>query len=60
MQVKSFTYERSWYGAYHRQRIFSVERMDAHIAKLLAGWLGDLDPDQPLWPRQGTSAVCQT
>jgi hypothetical protein len=39
MQVKSFTYERSWYGTYHRQRIFSMQRMDTHIAKMLAdGW----------------------
>jgi len=39
MQVKSFTYERSWYGTYHRQRLFSLERMDSHIAKMLAnGW----------------------
>jgi hypothetical protein len=39
MQVKSYTYERSWYGIYHRQRLFSVERMDTHIAKMLAnGW----------------------
>jgi len=39
MQVKSFTYERSWWGAYHRQRLFSLERMDAHIAKMLRnGW----------------------
>jgi hypothetical protein len=39
MQVKSFTYERSWYGAYHRQRFFSMERMDTHVAKMLrSGW----------------------
>ena len=39
MQVKSFTYERSWYGTYHRQRIFSRERMDTHVAKILGnGW----------------------
>jgi hypothetical protein len=39
MQVKSFTYERSWCGTYHRQRLFSMERMDSHIAKMLEnGW----------------------
>jgi hypothetical protein len=37
MQVKSFTYERSWYGTYHRQRIFSMQRMDTHIARMLGG-----------------------
>ena len=35
MQVKSFTYERSWYGTYYRQRFLSMERMDSHIAKML-------------------------
>ena len=39
MKVKSFTYERSWYGTYHRERIFSMERMDTHVAKMLGkGW----------------------
>jgi hypothetical protein len=39
MQVKSFTYEKSWYGTYYRQRLFSMERMDSHIAKMLSqGW----------------------
>ena len=39
MQVKSFTYEKSWYGTYYRQRFFSMERMDKHIAKMLSqGW----------------------
>jgi len=39
MQVKSFTYERAWYGTYYRQRFFSMERMDKHIAKMLSqGW----------------------
>lgn len=39
MQVKSFTYERSWYGTYHRQRFFSMEKMDTHVAKMLSqGW----------------------
>jgi hypothetical protein len=36
---ESITYEKSWYGVYYRQRFFSMERMDRHIAKLLAqGW----------------------
>ena len=35
MQVKSFACERSWYGTYYRQRFFSMERMDSHIAKML-------------------------
>jgi hypothetical protein len=39
MQVKSITYERSWYGTYHRQRFFSLQTMDAHIGKMLSrGW----------------------
>ena len=39
MQVKSFSYERSWYGTYHRQRFFSMEKMDTHIGKMLGqGW----------------------
>jgi hypothetical protein len=36
MRLKSFTYERSWYGTYYRQRFFSMERMDSHIAKMLS------------------------
>lgn len=39
MRVKSFTYKKSWYGTFHRQRLFSLERMDTHIAKMLGnGW----------------------
>lgn len=39
MQVKSFTYEKSWYGTYHRQRVFSMQRLDTHIARMLeSGW----------------------
>ena len=39
MQVKSITYEKSWYGVYYRQRLFSMQRMDDHIAELLGqGW----------------------
>ena len=39
MQVTSFTYERSWYGTYHRQRLFSMEKMDAHVTTMLSqGW----------------------
>jgi hypothetical protein len=39
MEIKSFTYERSWYGTYYRQRLFSVEKMDNHIVRMLeAGW----------------------
>jgi hypothetical protein len=39
MQVKSFTYERSWYGIYHRQQFFSLEKMDTHVGKMLSrGW----------------------
>jgi hypothetical protein len=26
----------SWYGTYHRQRFFSMERMDTHIGKMLS------------------------
>jgi hypothetical protein len=39
MQVKSFTYERSWYGTYHRRKFFSMEKMETHGGKLLRrGW----------------------
>lgn len=39
MQVKSFTYKRSWYGIYHRQQFFSLEKMDTHVGKMLSrGW----------------------
>ena len=39
MQVKSFTYERSWYGIYHRVKIFSMEKMDSHVGKMSSrGW----------------------
>lgn len=39
MQLKSFTYERSWYGTYHRQRFFSLENMDTNVGKMLRrGW----------------------
>jgi hypothetical protein len=39
MEVRSFTYERSWYGTYYRQRLFSMEKMDAHVGKMLRdGW----------------------
>jgi hypothetical protein len=34
VRVKSFTYQRSWYGTYQRQRFFSMEKMDAHVAKM--------------------------
>ena len=39
MQVKSYAYERAWYGTYHRQRFFSMEKLDTHLAKMLGqGW----------------------
>lgn len=39
MQVRSFTYERSSYGTFHRQRFFSLETIDTHIGKMLSrGW----------------------
>jgi hypothetical protein len=40
MNVKSFTYERSWTGKYYRQRLFpSMQTMDKHIARMLSdGW----------------------
>lgn len=39
MQVRSFTYERSWSGTYRRQRFFSLEKMDTHVGKMLSrGW----------------------
>lgn len=39
MEVRSFTYERSWYGVYYRQRFFDMEKMDAHVKKMSSdGW----------------------
>jgi hypothetical protein len=39
MLAKSFTCEKSWYGIFHWQKIFSMHRMDIHIARMLeSGW----------------------
>jgi hypothetical protein len=39
MQVKSFTYDGSWQGTYHRQKVFSMEKMDTRLGKMLnRGW----------------------
>lgn len=39
MEVRLFTYECSSYGPYYRQRLFSMEKMDAHVGKMLSdGW----------------------
>lgn len=36
MHVKSFTYERSWYGTYHRRGFFSMQEMDNHVRTMLS------------------------
>jgi hypothetical protein len=39
MEVKSFTYRKSLFGTYYKQGLLNVEKMDAHIARMLGdGW----------------------
>ena len=39
MEVKSFTYMKGLFGTYYKQGLLNVQKMDAHIAKMLSnGW----------------------
>ena len=39
MQIKSFTYRRSFFGTYRKQGLLDLQKMDDHIAKMLSdGW----------------------
>jgi len=39
MQVKSFTYQKNFFGTYYRRAFLNREKMDDHIAKMLNdGW----------------------
>jgi len=39
MQIKSFTYRRSFFGIYRKQGLLDLQKMDDHIAKMLSdGW----------------------
>lgn len=39
MKVKSFTYEKNFFGTYRKRGFLNVQKMDDHIAKMLNdGW----------------------
>jgi len=39
MEVKSFTYRKSLFGTYYKQGLLNVQKMDAHIERMLSdGW----------------------
>jgi len=39
MQIKSFTYRKSFFGIYRKQGLLDLQKMDDHIAKMLNdGW----------------------
>jgi hypothetical protein len=39
MQVKSFTYEKNFFGTYNKRGFLNLQKMDDHIAKMLNdGW----------------------
>lgn len=39
MQIKSFTYRKSFFGIYRKQGLLDLQKMDNHTAKLLSeGW----------------------
>jgi len=39
MQIKSFTYRKSFFGIYRKQGLLDLQKMDDHIAKMLnEGW----------------------
>ena len=39
MKVKSFTYQKSVFGAYRKRGLLNLQKMDDHIAKMLDnGW----------------------
>jgi hypothetical protein len=60
MQVKSHTYERAWYGTYHRQRFFSMEKLDTHLAKMLGQGWRVFSQAGPLGARARASSFCET
>jgi hypothetical protein len=35
MQVKSFTYQKNFFGTYYKRGFLNLEKMDDHIAKML-------------------------
>lgn len=39
MQVKSFTYQKNFFGTYYKRGFLNLHKMDDHIAKMLSeGW----------------------
>lgn len=39
MQVKSFTYEKNFFGTYRKRGFLNLQKMDDHIANMLNdGW----------------------
>jgi len=39
MQVKSFTYQKNFFGTYYKRGFVNLHKMDDHIAKMLNdGW----------------------
>lgn len=39
MQIKTFTYRRSFLGTYRKQGLLDLQKMDDHISKMLNdGW----------------------
>ncbi len=39
MQIKSFTYRKSFFGIYRKQGLLDLQKMDDHISKMLSnGW----------------------
>jgi len=35
MQVKSFTYQKNFFGTYYKRGFLNLQKMDDHIAKML-------------------------
>lgn len=39
MQVKSFTYQKNFFGTYYKRGLLNLHKMDDHIARMLNdGW----------------------
>ncbi|HEV2314282.1 MAG TPA: hypothetical protein VGR94_03175 [Candidatus Acidoferrales bacterium] len=39
MQVKSFTYQKNFFGTYYKRGFLNLHKMDDHIARMLSeGW----------------------
>ena len=39
MQIKTFTYRKSFFGTYRKQGLLDLQKMDDHISKMLNdGW----------------------